>query len=99
LYRSFKDFYTQNWKKFVAYNIHDVRLVDKLEDKMKLDSELKKEEFKNKNTVENEKTNHGYEMEKQAAKGDIDFKSSKYVSDNSLAGTKYSSNNSLVIII
>lgn len=66
-----------------------------LEDKMKLDSELKKEEFKNKNTVENEKTKHGYEMEKQAAKGDIDFKSSKYVSDNSLAGTKYSSNNSL----
>jgi DNA polymerase elongation subunit (family B) len=35
-YGSFKDFYTQNWKKFVAYNIHDVRLVDKLEDKMKL---------------------------------------------------------------
>jgi DNA polymerase elongation subunit (family B) len=35
-YGSFKDFYTQNWKKFVAYNIHDVQLVDKLEDKMKL---------------------------------------------------------------
>ena len=35
-YATFKDFYTQNWKKFVAYNIHDVRLVDKLEDKMKL---------------------------------------------------------------
>jgi DNA polymerase elongation subunit (family B) len=35
-YGTFKDFYTQNWKKFVAYNIHDVRLVDKLEDKMKL---------------------------------------------------------------
>ena len=35
-YGSFKDFYTQAWKKFVAYNIHDVRLVDKLEDKMKL---------------------------------------------------------------
>jgi len=33
---SFKDFYTQAWKKFVAYNIHDVQLVDKLEDKMKL---------------------------------------------------------------
>ena len=35
-YSSFKDFYTQNWKKFVAYNIHDVCIVDKLEDKMKL---------------------------------------------------------------
>jgi len=35
-YASFKDFYEKNWKKFVAYNIHDVRLVDKLEDKMKL---------------------------------------------------------------
>ena len=35
-YGSFKDFYTKAWKKFVAYNIHDVRLVDKLEDKMKL---------------------------------------------------------------
>ena len=35
-YATFKDFYTQNWKKFVAYNIHDVHLVDKLEDKMKL---------------------------------------------------------------
>jgi len=35
-YSTFKDFYTHNWKKFVAYNIHDVRLVDKLEDKMKL---------------------------------------------------------------
>jgi DNA polymerase elongation subunit (family B) len=35
-YGSFKDFYTKAWKKFVAYNIHDVQLVDKLEDKMKL---------------------------------------------------------------
>jgi len=35
-YGSFKDFYEQNWKKFVAYNIHDVQIVDKLEDKMKL---------------------------------------------------------------
>jgi DNA polymerase elongation subunit (family B) len=35
-YATFKDFYTHNWKKFVAYNIHDARLVDKLEDKMKL---------------------------------------------------------------
>ena len=35
-YPTFKDFYTKAWKKFVAYNIHDVRIVDKLEDKMKL---------------------------------------------------------------
>ena len=35
-YGSFKDFYTQNWQKFVDYNIHDVVIVDKLEDKMKL---------------------------------------------------------------
>ncbi len=33
---TFKEFYTQDWQKFVDYNIHDVRLVDKLEDKMKL---------------------------------------------------------------
>ena len=33
---TFKDFYTQNWKKFVEYNIVDVELVDRLEDKMKL---------------------------------------------------------------
>ena len=35
-YDSFKDFYSQGWKKFVQYNIHDTVLVDKLEDKMKL---------------------------------------------------------------
>jgi DNA polymerase elongation subunit (family B) len=33
---TFKEFYTNNWQKFVEYNIHDVRLVDKLDDKMKL---------------------------------------------------------------
>ena len=33
---TFKEFYTQDWQKFVEYNIHDVRLVDQLEDKMKL---------------------------------------------------------------
>ena len=35
-FETFKDFYTKNWKKFVDYNIHDVELVDRLEDKMKL---------------------------------------------------------------
>jgi len=33
---TFKDFYTGNWQKFVEYNIKDVELVDRLEDKMKL---------------------------------------------------------------
>ena len=33
---TFKEFYTKGWKKFVEYNIVDVELVDKLEDKMKL---------------------------------------------------------------
>jgi DNA polymerase elongation subunit (family B) len=33
---TFKDFYTQDWQKFVVYNILDVELVDRLEDKMKL---------------------------------------------------------------
>ena len=33
---SFTDFYTNHWQKFVEYNIHDVELVDKLEDKMRL---------------------------------------------------------------
>lgn len=33
---TFKDFYTKDWKKFVSYNIIDVQLVDRLEDKMKL---------------------------------------------------------------
>jgi DNA polymerase elongation subunit (family B) len=35
-YDTFKEFYTNDWDKFVKYNIHDVELVDKLEDKMKL---------------------------------------------------------------
>jgi DNA polymerase elongation subunit (family B) len=33
---NFKDFYTNHWKTFVDYNIHDTELVDMLEDKMKL---------------------------------------------------------------
>jgi len=33
---TFKEFYTKDWKKFVDYNIIDVELVDRLEDKMKL---------------------------------------------------------------
>lgn len=33
---NFKDFYTKHWKTFVDYNIHDVELVDELEDKMRL---------------------------------------------------------------
>jgi len=33
---TFKDFYTKDWQKFVEYNIVDVELVDRLEDKMKL---------------------------------------------------------------
>jgi len=35
-YENFKDFYTRDWQKFVEYNIQDVELIDKLEDKMKL---------------------------------------------------------------
>jgi DNA polymerase elongation subunit (family B) len=35
-FETFKDFYRGNWKKFVDYNIIDVELVDRLEDKMKL---------------------------------------------------------------
>jgi len=35
-YDTFKEFYTKNWQKFVEYNIHDVRLVNQLDDKMKL---------------------------------------------------------------
>ena len=35
-YDTFKEFYENNWQKFIEYNIHDVRLVDKLDDKMKL---------------------------------------------------------------
>ena len=33
---TFRDFYTNNWQKFVEYNIVDVELVDRLEDKLKL---------------------------------------------------------------
>ena len=33
---TFKDFYTKSWSKFCEYNIMDVELVDRLEDKMKL---------------------------------------------------------------
>ena len=35
-YNSFKDFYTKDWSLFVDYNRHDVRLVDKLDEKLKL---------------------------------------------------------------
>ena len=35
-YENFKDFYTNDWDRFVEYNIHDVDLVDRMEDKMKL---------------------------------------------------------------
>lgn len=33
---TFKDFYTYHWQKFVEYNIHDVELVEMLDDKMRL---------------------------------------------------------------
>ena len=33
---TFKDFYTHGWQKFVEYNIIDVELVDRFEDKLKL---------------------------------------------------------------
>ena len=33
---TFREFYTYHWQQFVEYNIHDVELVDKLEDKMRL---------------------------------------------------------------
>jgi len=35
-FNTFKDFYTGDWQKFVEYNIVDVELVDRLEDKLKL---------------------------------------------------------------
>jgi len=35
-FETFKDFYTNDWQKFIEYNIIDVELVDRLEDKMKL---------------------------------------------------------------
>ena len=33
---TFREFYTNDWQKFVEYNIVDVELVDRLEDKLKL---------------------------------------------------------------
>ena len=33
---TFKEFYENDWQKFIEYNIHDVKLVDQLDDKMKL---------------------------------------------------------------
>ena len=33
---TFREFYTKHWQTFVDYNIHDVELVDRLEDKMRL---------------------------------------------------------------
>lgn len=35
-YPTFKEFYQKDWPNFVRYNIRDVELVDKLDDKMKL---------------------------------------------------------------
>jgi len=35
-FNTFKDFYTKGWQKYIEYNIVDVELVDRLEDKMKL---------------------------------------------------------------
>jgi DNA polymerase elongation subunit (family B) len=35
-YDTFKEFYQKDYQKFIEYNIQDVELVDKLEDKMKL---------------------------------------------------------------
>ena len=35
-YENFKDFYTKDWQKFIDYNIVDVELVIRLEEKMKL---------------------------------------------------------------
>jgi DNA polymerase elongation subunit (family B) len=35
-FENFKEFYTKNWQKFVDYNIRDVELVERLDDKMKL---------------------------------------------------------------
>ncbi len=33
---TFREFYTNHWQQFVEYNIHDVELVDRMEDKMRL---------------------------------------------------------------
>ena len=35
-YETFRDWYTNDYQSFIEYNITDVELVDKLEDKMKL---------------------------------------------------------------
>ncbi len=35
-YDTFKEFYSKDWDKFVRYNVRDVQLVDRLEDKLKL---------------------------------------------------------------
>lgn len=35
-YDTFKEFYENDWSRFVKYNIHDVHLVDMLEDKLRL---------------------------------------------------------------
>ena len=35
-FNTFKDFYNGDWKKFVDYNIVDVELVDRMEDKLRL---------------------------------------------------------------
>jgi len=35
-FETFKEFYTKDWQKFIEYNIIDVELVDRLEDKLKL---------------------------------------------------------------
>ena len=35
-FENFKEFYTKDWQKFIDYNIKDVELVSRLEDKMKL---------------------------------------------------------------
>jgi DNA polymerase elongation subunit (family B) len=35
-FENFKAFYTNDWQKFIDYNIHDVELVERLDDKMKL---------------------------------------------------------------
>ena len=67
-----------------------------LEDKMKLDSELKKEKVKNEYTVQNKQIDHKNEMEKQEAKGKIDYKQADMTSGRSLEGTKISSGNALL---
>lgn len=35
-YNTFKEFYTKDWELFVDYNIHDVVLVDRMEDKLRI---------------------------------------------------------------